>query len=194
MKKSIESFLRLLRKKPKTLFFTCILVPIGISMMGANLEWLKYEYFSNFISLLGSMYTIVSLLLVFLLLKQYSHPDFVMEKTNLNYLNEGALPDLIHSLELLKKVLEERIDDREMLNKCYRKINYVFRLLRDVDSSSLSPYYYDIKNVIGLINKYKLRTDGISTLSDKKYIDISDNVHDTLEMLRGLEKERQVNE
>ncbi|WP_222123861.1 hypothetical protein, partial [Bacillus pumilus] len=82
MKKSIESFIRLLRKKPKTLFFTCILVPIGISMMGVNLEWLKNEYFSNFFSLLGSMYTIVSLLLVFLLLKQYSHPDFVMEKTS----------------------------------------------------------------------------------------------------------------
>ncbi|MEC0969375.1 hypothetical protein [Bacillus altitudinis] len=155
MKKSIESFIKLLRRKPKTLFFTCILAPIGISMMGVSLEWLSSVYFSNFISLLSSMYTIVSLLLVFLLLKQYSHPDFVMEKTNLDYLNQKALFDLYDSLSTIEEAITGENNVLEDYKKSIRTSKHIDKLLRESEEvSKLSPIHPDLKNVISNVNKY----------------------------------------
>lgn len=149
MKKSIENFLKKMRKKPKSLFITCTLIPIGVSIIGVELKWLGNEYFSNFILLLSSSYTIVSLILVFLLLKQYSHPDFVMEKTSLQYLNTDALSDLIKSLDDLHKLFQNEIKEHDrMMNGCYSKLKEIYDLLDDSSYPTiLSPYQGDIKKL-----------------------------------------------
>ncbi|WP_186318587.1 hypothetical protein, partial [Bacillus pumilus] len=112
------------------------------------------------------------------------------EKSTLNYLNEEALPELIASLEDFMRILKNKEDDREELDDCYRKINFIFGRLKDTEASNLSPCFYDIKAVVNLTNKYKIRTKGTSSLSDKENTDISDTIYETLEKLRGLEKER----
>ncbi|PRR92639.1 hypothetical protein C6W20_04390 [Bacillus sp. NMCN6] len=48
MKKSIENFLKKTRKKPKSLFITCTLIPIGVSIIGVELEWVGKRIFFKF--------------------------------------------------------------------------------------------------------------------------------------------------
>ncbi|MEL4009833.1 hypothetical protein AAE040_04870 [Bacillus velezensis] len=201
MKKSIENFLKKLRKKPKRLFITCTLIPIGVSILGVELEWLENEYFSNFILLLSSSYTIVSLILVFLLLKQYSYPDFVMEKTSLQYLNNDALSDLIKSLDDLHNLFQNENEIKEndrMMNGCYSKLKEIYDLLNLLDDTSdptiLSPYQGDIKKIINFINSNKIRSKGTQGLSTTKRKDVEYDLYFALARLRRLDKGRQKNE
>ncbi|WFO49272.1 hypothetical protein [Bacillus pumilus] len=201
MKKSIENFLKKLRKKPKSLFITCTLIPIGVSIIGVELEWLGNEYFSNFILLLSSSYTIVSLILVFLLLKQYSHPDFVMEKTSLEYLNNEALSELIESLDNLQNLFQSENEIKgndRMMNSCYSKLKEIYDLLSLLDDTAdptiLSPYQSDIKKIINFINSNKIRSKGTQELPATKRSDVEYYIYYALGRLTRLEKERQKNE
>ncbi|MGK9428948.1 hypothetical protein ACSSTO_03040 [Bacillus atrophaeus] len=169
--------------------------------MGVELEWLGNEYFSSFILLLSSSYTIVSLILVFLLLKQYSHPDFIMEKTSLEYLNNDALSELIESLDDLHNLFQNENEIKEndrMMNGCYSKLKEIYDLLNLLDDTSdptiLSPYQGDIKKIINFINSNKIRSKGTQGLPTTKRKDVEYDLYFALARLRRLDKGRQKNE
>lgn len=144
------------------LFFWFLIFPVIITLIIVYFfkNMLKIEFITYFMSVSGYLFSLTSLILVFILFKTFRFSDYTRAVTDKNYLEKNAKIELIESLTDIQKSLYD--NSVPNIIKSYLNIQYIYNSLKNYkEDVILKAYFPELKSIFNILNKYKFYTISI---------------------------------
>ncbi len=128
-----------------------------------------YSLLSNFKDFSSYLYSISSLLLVFILYRKYSHSNYSVDTHRVNYLENQGEEDLLSALNfiylILANNLKDGIDQKELKKSCIN-IKVISKKISTLENDVyLKALRYEIEEIVSLINVLKMEHDGLNEIN-----------------------------
>jgi len=121
---------------------------------------LENDFVEKIVFTSGYLFTLSSLILVFILFNTFKVSDYKRSAASKKYLEKKAFDKLYTSLTTIKNCVETN-QVKDLYTSCMT-VRETFNTLKFHDSDvELKAYSNEIKAVVNLINKYKLSTRGL---------------------------------
>lgn len=128
-----------------------------------------YSILSNFKEFSSYLYSISSLLLVFILYRKYTHSNYSIDTHRVNYLENQGEEDLLTALNFIYLILAENSEDGIDQKKLKRSCIDIKVILNKI--SSLEDDFYlkalrkDIEGIVSLIKALKIEHEGLNEIN-----------------------------
>lgn len=150
------------------LIFCFFVLPLVLSLV---LVWrfdsfLNNEFVERFIVVSGYLFTLCSLILVFILFKTFKVSDYKRSVANKNFLEKDASDKLVLSLTIIKDCVNEN-EVENLFDSCTNVKNIYNSLKIHESDVDLKAYSNEIKSVFSLLNRYSLSSIGYESDVEK---------------------------
>lgn len=154
----LKDRLKKLRKNNRLLITLFFIFPMIISFVVAFFPnmLLNYIFLEDFMTVSSYLFTLSSLIIVFVLLNSFESSDYHRSDLNKDYLNSDGFKQLIEALDKIEECIKEEKTDG--LYDSYRDIGHIKNnLMRENEDVYLKAYISQINKIYNLLSRFNFK-------------------------------------